>query len=157
MAVIGGACALAGCQFKGQGTAVTAQGDSTSWSPQVSSLRVYPSTRFVREQGGNVLNARIELLDQMGDSMKASGTARFDLFASDESGAALGQRLYHWDVALHTLEDQRLHFDEVTRAYLFRLQLDDQATVTRPTMLRVTFTRGSDGKRLQTQAPIERE
>jgi len=148
---------LAGCQFKGAGVDAAGGAAGEVWRPRAESLRVYPSTRFVEQGGQTLLEARIELLDQMGDAIKSAGTARFDLFASDESGRALGQRLYEWRIALDTLQDQRNHFDSVTRTYRFRLRLDTEAPTEEPTVLRVTFQRAADGKRLAAQAPIRLE
>ena len=150
------ALAMGACQFKGAGSAApdTAR---DYWQPRAVAMRIYPATRFIQEQGDTLLNAQVELRDEMGDSIKAAGRVRFDLFASDEAGQNLGRRLYHWEVALRTLEQQRTHFDAVTRTYQFRLSLDNHAATKRPTVLRAVFMRAGDGSRLETQAPMERE
>ena len=147
---------LNGCQFKGP--AAVGGGDASDvWRPRAESLRIYPSTRFIESDGQTLLQARVELRDQMGDAIKAAGTLRFDLFASSASGEALGERLYHWGVDMITLADQKAHFDSVTRTYQYRLRLDDATASQQPTVLRVTFNRASDGKRLQGQAPLGSE
>ncbi|MFW6059390.1 MAG: hypothetical protein ACODAQ_04370 [Phycisphaeraceae bacterium] len=151
-ALLAGACG--GCEFKGGPDVAAPSGMEDYWRPVPVAMRIAPSTRFVRGQDGAILDARIELTDQMEDSVKSAGIARFDLFASDQGGQVLGRRLYHWNVTMRTLAAQREHFDPVTRTYLFRLQLDDEVATDEPAVLRVTFTRAIDGQRLQAQAPV---
>lgn len=154
---LAGALSLAaagGCEFKG-GPATTRQaGLEGYWQPEAVSVRIAPATRFVWEQGDPHLHARLELRDAMHDAVKSAGVVRLDLFSSDEAGQTLGRHLYHWNVTIRTIADQRLYFDPVTRTYLFRLELDDHALIDRPTALRVNFTRASDGQRMTDQAPV---
>lgn len=145
---------LSGCAFKGQSADVPPMLDVAVWQPGPVALRIFPSTRYVQEQGQPLLEARIELLDAMGDSIKAAGQMQLELFASDPAGLTLGRRLYLWNAAVLTLEDQREHYDPITRTYLFRLELDDLAVTQRPTVLRATFVPAAGGKRLQTQAAM---
>lgn len=150
-----GCLSLAGCEFKGGESDPAGQLMDGYWQPWPAALRVYPSSRFVVDQdaGRTVLEARIELRDEMDDAVKASGDVRFELFASDADEDVFERRLYRWDVQMRTLEAQRTHFDGVTRTYLFRLELGDTAPAGQP-MLRVTFT-AADGRRLQAEAPID--
>ena len=154
-AAIGCSTLLAGCQFKGSGVEAPAPTMEDYWWPQPSALRVYPSTRFVEDErsAAPILEARIELRDEMGDAVKGAGTAALELFAASDEGQGLGQQLQRWEVTMSSLEDQQRHFDSVTRTYLFRLRLDASARA-RGDRLRVTFTRASDGRRLQTESRI---
>jgi hypothetical protein len=125
------------------------------WRPTPTAVRIYPATQFIQPDGQPTLEASVELLDAMGDSIKAPGRLRFELFAVSERGQT-GGRLYQWAVPLRTLEQQQQYFDLVTRTYTVRLELDSDKATTRPTLLRVTFTRPG-GERLQDERtlPIE--
>ena len=146
---------MTGCEFKGADAEGTVEAATAYWHPQAVGLRVYPSTRFVESDSRTILEARIELRDQMGDTVKAAGDVGVELFTADDGSRRTGQRLYRWDVSMQTLADQRLYFDSVTRTYLFRLETADGQVAHQPTMLRVAFTRASDGRRLQDEALIE--
>jgi len=138
---------LAGCTFKGEpsvASAADANPASSHWLSRPTAIRVYPTTRFVRQglpAGGEaaVLEARIELFDEMGDSVKGSGEFRLELKTASGPVAA-GNVLYTWRVELRTIEDQRTHYDPITRGYLFRLRLDDLAVARRSTLLSVSYT-----------------
>ncbi|MCC5828932.1 MAG: hypothetical protein JJU36_05735 [Phycisphaeraceae bacterium] len=90
------------------------------------SMRVYPSTRIVGEPGSQLIEARLEFLDAAGDSTKAVGRARLDLFPVTRQGEIdRARRVHRWEIDVLTLTDQRRFYDPITRAYLFRLQLPD--------------------------------
>ncbi|MEM6551151.1 MAG: hypothetical protein AAF750_03390 [Planctomycetota bacterium] len=138
-----------GCRTKGQGpTPGQSQGPvrpnpadvaAQAWYPIPDRLQVFPTTRFVIERGRPVLEARVEVLDTMGHPLKTSGQFRFELFAAPPGADRATEKLYTWNQALQTADDQREHFDPVTFAYRFQLQLRDQALQNRPTVLRVTL------------------
>lgn len=128
-------------------------GDGT-WYPAPAAVRVFPSTRFVKESGQTLLEARIELLDAMGDPVKWPGEARFELrAASGSQPIETGGRLYDWRVGLLDREQQSRHYDPVTRTYLFRLIVDRDEVAARPTALRVSFTPPA-GDRLSDEAGL---
>ncbi len=102
-----------------------------------------------------ILEARIELFDQMGDSIKRSGQVRCELFAAvGRDGRDAGPLLYKWDITLHTLEDQQRYFDPITRGYVFRLRIDNPELIRRPTLLSVVFQPES-GDRLSTRGRVQ--
>ncbi len=124
------------------------------WHPEPVSIRIYPSTRFVEEDGLPILEARIELFDAMGDSIKSSGAMRCELFALGEGERpAVGRRLYRWDIEMKSLDEQRRYFDPIIRGYVFRLKMDDLELVRRPTLLRIVF-QPADGPRLKTEGRV---
>jgi hypothetical protein len=136
-----------GCSWKGGPSTRADDSGSEVWSPQPVQMRVYPSSRFAAAPDGSpVLEARIELLDSMGDSTKAAGEYRVELLRSAEEG--MGERLYAWDVLVQNQAQQARHYDKVTRTYLFRLKLDDAGPPQHPTSIRVTFTPLSGASRL---------
>ncbi|MEM1108723.1 MAG: hypothetical protein AAGH99_08540 [Planctomycetota bacterium] len=99
-----------------------------------------------------MLEARVETFDQMGDSIKASGQLRFELFAAGHApGIDVGRLLYSWDIGLAGLEEQKKYYDPITRAYLFRLRLDSAAITRREVLLRVTFQAGEEARLIDEQ------
>lgn len=152
-----GMLVLAGCAFKGGAGSAEAGRTAGVWEPTALAVRVHQSTRFVAASNERAtLHARVELVDAMGDSLKAAGQFRLELFASDEMGRTVGRRLYQWQIDISTLEAQREHYDSVTRAYLFRLRLDDPRPPSQPTLLRATFMPADRGERLEGQAVLGR-
>jgi hypothetical protein len=147
---------LPGCTWKGGQGDFRGEGDlgSRVWRAKPVRMRVYPSTRFVQEGDRSILEARLELMDEMGDSVKGAGRFRIELFAGgwvDIPG--VGQRLYDWEVETLKLADQRLYYDAITRAYLFRLRLDDNTTALRSALLHVMYA-SPDGARLEAHAVL---
>ena len=124
------------------------------WKVVPVRMRVYPSTRFVESEGFSILEARVELFDAMGDSVKGVGKFRIEIFDRPRGGnPGVGQRRYSWEVSALTLADQHRYYDTITRSYLFRLKLEDQATAHRETVLQVIFI-SPEGNRLKTHSDL---
>lgn len=155
---------VVGCVPKGEDPDASRAVDTASngryWHSQPTAIRVYPTTRFVKQGDAAVLEARVELFDDMGDSVKGAGEFRLELrsggagSASAGGSAGGGNLLYTWRVEVRTIEDQRTHYDPITRGYLFRLRLDDLAAARRTTMLNVSYT-SPDGRHFTAEAPIK--
>lgn len=148
--------ALSGCSWKGgdEGSGFAPLKSLMVWKIEPVRIRIYPSTRFVQDGHQHVLEARVELIDEMGDPLKSVGQFRLELFARGKANSpGLGQRLYVWDVSALTLAEQRLYYDSITRAYLFRLKIDDENTAKRDTLLHISY-QSLDGKRLETQSSL---
>jgi len=149
--------ALSACETDGQAVR-SIRGDravGTHWTLYPVRSRVYPSTRFVREEGAPVLEARIELFDEMGDSVKGVGQWYFELYGGDQRrDGAVTQRLYSWEVPMLLLDEQRLYYDRITRAYLFRLKMDNMAPARRTTTLVATLVM-PDGTRLEARELLQ--
>ena len=143
---------LATCQFKGESNGELVEiSTDRQWQPKPVSMRIYPSTRYVMESDKPLLEARIELFDEMGDSIKSAGQVRAELFAVSEAASrSIGHRLYLWNINIHSLEDQQTYYDPITRGYIFRLRLDQFNVAVKATLLRVTFFL-DDNTRLQTE------
>ena len=112
------------------------------WRPTAVRMRVFPSTRFVSDSGRPVLEARVEMIDEMGDSVKTSGSWRVELFSGGDARPIREPRklLYSWQIQATTLAQQQRHYDPVTRAYLFRLQMDQPTDPQQAVTVSVTFT-----------------
>ena len=120
------------------------------WKMTPVSMRIYPSTRFIRKSQNGILEARIELFDSMGDSVKAIGKIHFDLFATVHGKEPLlGQRLFTWEAELLTLAEQRRYYDPITRTYRFLLEVHSLLSAHSPTILRASFK--MMGRRLEAQ------
>ena len=125
---------------------------ASAWQFSPVSMRIYPSTRFDIDQ--NLLEAQIEFFDQMNDSIKAIGHLRLGLFKPGRTGAdSVGRLMYTWDVAMLTLEDQRSHYNTITKAYSFQLKVDHFPRKLNRTVLHAAF-RGRDGTRLEVTEPV---
>ena len=134
--------ASTGCVTTGGPPPTTAPAElRDAWQPAPTGLHIYPSIRFVMEDGVPLLECRIELLDAMGDPVKASGHVKCELFASTgQRDGVIGERLYGWDITMTRLDDQKAFYDPTVRGYLYRLKLASIAPATRSTTLRITFT-----------------
>ncbi len=156
-AVLALAAALSACAFKGEDASPyegfpgdIRQGDV--WEIRPVRMRVYPSSRFIREDNKPLLEARVEFFDASGDSTKAVGEMRFELFTAGAAAQTTsGQRLYAWAVPMRSMEQNNLFYDSVTRTYLFRLSLDSLSIIRDQTRLKVTLT-PVRGPRIDTEA-----
>ena len=149
---------LGGCVWKGgddAGNRVRFEDSGDIWMVKPVRMRVYPSTQFIQDDTGrSVLEARIELIDDMGDSVKGVGKFRLELLSrSRTTDVGVGQRLYSWNVSATTLEEQIKYYDSITRAYCFHLNLDEDRSAKRDTYLHVMFTT-TDGRRLATETSL---
>ncbi len=119
--------------------------DNQAWRIKAAQVRVYPSTRFVRIDEQLLLEARIEFLDELGDSIKASGTFVFEVFdAGRVVDAVDAKRLYSWRVEMLTKKANAEYYDPVTRAYLLRLSTEALPANQKQVVFRVTFDRPND-------------
>ena len=148
---------LSGCTFKtdiddAQSKRLTIS--DTTWRPQPVAARIYPSTRFLKKNNKPILEARIELLDEMGDSVKGGGWVSFELLEDiGPVGSGAGTQLYTWDVDLTTLHSQKQYYDPVSRGYLLQLLLDEYKIAQKGAVLKVVFTT-AEGKRLRDQQSV---
>ena len=150
--------AVTGCEFKGKATMPLVQAGPShvdgeqAWVAQPYKLRIYPSSRFIIADQGPALEARIELLDEMGDSVKGAGVLHMELLeAVKQNRDAMNKKLYSWDVPLTTIHDHESYFESVTRTYRFVLRLDEQFADDVQVTLAISFQR-DDGVVLQAKA-----
>lgn len=137
-----------------KGGPLTGKPDPTTgvWSAKPASVAVYPGSQFVTQDNKQFLETAIELRDDMGDSVKAPGKARFELYQAG-TGDTLGPHLYTWDIRIVTPAEQSTHYSRVIRAYTFRLGLDNFEVQKTPTVLVVQYEL-VDGTRLSARERI---
>lgn len=159
--VVGAASGCGALEFKGgDGRAVEAAAAAEDWPFKPARMRVHPFTSIDRDEasGDLVLEARVELLDPMGDPTKGVGDFRFELYAEPRqaSRAGEGRRLAHWRVPMRTVEKSGRFYDPITRTYSFKLKLEEPPPREQRLELVAQLTM-ADGQRLRGEAPIERE
>lgn len=148
--------ALTACEFKGEPASNAPLPTHVKvWKLEPVSMRIHPSSRFVRGSEQGMLEARVEFLDEMGDSIKAVGRVHIELHARGRSARRdSGRMLYAWDVDLLTLDNQRRYYDPITRAYMFPLAVDSLSIARDGTLIQVGFTL-LDGRRLATSDTLQ--
>ena len=110
-------------------------------------MRLHPLSRFTPTPP--VLEARVELTDQFGDIGKGVGTIVFNLFAYDAlSFDHKGKRLGQWPASLTTPQENRDHWDAITRTYLFKLPLEGNAPDSRTSLLLIATLTIPNGEQL---------
>ncbi|QQE13580.1 hypothetical protein JD969_09015 [Planctomycetota bacterium] len=148
---------LYGCEFKGKEISNDSQNNlvtSKAWQPKPIALRIYPSTRFVVKDKTQILEARVELFDEMGDSIKGSGIYAFELLeAVGPTSGGAGSKLYAWNIDLTTLQAQEKYYDPIARSYFFPLEMHESKVAQQGGVLHVVYT-PVVGRRLDTQQPI---
>jgi hypothetical protein len=84
-------------------------------------MRLHPLSRFQNA----TIEARLEFTDQFNDVGKGVGTAAFELFSYNPIlPSHEGTSLATWQMDFSTPAANRLHWDAITRTYLFILPLE---------------------------------
>ncbi len=121
------------------------------------SFRIHPLTRFTDTASTNkrVIESRIEFYDSQGHNTKGLGTIRFELYARDDlgSGSTRVGRLAMWEPTISAIEANTLHYDDITRTYLFLLEIDPDISLPATGILMCTVIMNDD-KRIQGQTEI---
>jgi len=90
-------------------------------------MRLHPVFTQIRDWTGDGksdgIEAVVEIQDPLGDPIKAAGRIIFELYAfRPQSPDPRGARLVNpWEGRLDSMEDQRLRWNRVNRAYIFQL------------------------------------
>lgn len=94
--------------------------------PKTISFHPFTGSRVFGESGGiQGIDARLEAKDAFGDSTKAFGEFRFELYRyRPNSQDARGQQLATWEENLMDPKKNLLHWDSFTRSYEFKLRWD---------------------------------
>jgi len=159
LGLVGFVLAVSGCnegqeaQFNWPDWARPDRAESTTTQPAVPepvdlllphSLRIHPftGTRTFDETGGvRGIEVRLEALDAFGDSTKAFGDFRFELYAyHPDQPDHRGRQINIWDISLSEPRSNAIHWDKVHRNYLFKLRWDEPMQVGRRFVLGAVFT-----------------
>jgi len=121
------------------------------------SFRIHPLTRFTETVSDNksVIESRIEFFDSQGHNTKGLGTIRFELYARDDlrSGSTQVGRIAMWEPSISTIEANSLHYDDITRTYLFLLEIDRDISLP-PTGILMCTVIMNRARRIQGQTEI---
>ena len=127
--VLGALCASGGCTppkpgGHDAGSAIGDAGEAIEWPYWPAGIRVHPLTRLItdEESGRLELEARVELVDLDGDTTKGIGLLTMRLY--DAGDRSRSHAIVTWRRDLADPAVNRLHYDDVTRTYLLRLELD---------------------------------
>ena len=119
-------------------------------------LRIHPFTSIKdwdgdgRTDGVEVL---LELQDRFRDPTKATGSAIFELYDYRRNHPdPRGERLAYWQGSLLTLEEQRMHWNRISRTYSFQLAYP-QIRTDKSYVLQVIFDLGA--RRLTSQVILD--
>lgn len=166
VACAAGALAGASCDtIRAKGVVANPAADTQPIDPFAPvALRLHPLTRFgVDSAGKPTIEARLELVDQWGDGVKALGRVWFGLAPAAGGGigadaatraGASGPEL-RWEVDLTNVQENATeYYDHVTRTYLITLGLGADGPPRGPATLRATFTT-LDGRRLSSEINLE--
>jgi hypothetical protein len=88
-------------------------------------IRVHPFTEIHRASGDRPagVDVRVEAVDSFGDTTKALGTFRFEVYTFRAGNTdPKGRQLAIWDIPVASGETNLLHWDSITRTYSFPLE-----------------------------------
>jgi hypothetical protein len=144
--------ALCGCAPR---SATPAQGIHAVWPFWPTQMRIHPLTRIIRdeERGALVLEARIEFTDREGSTSKAAGQLTLTLHESARD-RRVSEPVQVWNQNLSDLNVNRRQYDEVTRKYLFRLELDESKLPQQPDLR--AYMLSDDGQELRASMTVSR-
>lgn len=125
------AATVGGCELissKG-GPATPPDQAATEWPFVPRVMRIHPFTSISQETPDQppVLEARVRLFDQHGDETKGVGEFLFELYAVVPRATADStsqKQLFVWTAPMTTLDQNRQHYDRVTRTYVFKLKME---------------------------------
>ncbi|MEO0963656.1 MAG: hypothetical protein AAFY08_00935 [Planctomycetota bacterium] len=135
------------------GPAIGRAAATDAWRPVPVSLRIHPATQYRLLDGEPVLEVRVELFDDMGDPIKASGSYQFELTRDGVGLDDAEAMFYRWDEIVRSESDQLERYDAVTRSYVFPLTLDSFAPAEHATRLRARADLPG-GRTLEASAPL---
>lgn len=149
---------FAGCSeiaFKGDVTPVEERIVYKEWLFVPVAMRIHPLTSITHDETNDkmVLQAYIELLDCVGDATKGIGEFRLELYQVEGKASVqdvMDRRLCVSRVPLTTIEQNRQHYDDMTQAYLVRLDVS-ALPVSDNTLKLVAHFRDHNGGQMTTE------
>ena len=109
--------------------------------PKTIAIHDFTGQRVFDEEGGvKGMDVRIEVKDSFNDPAEAFGKFRFEMYDFRPQNAdPRGELLSSWDVNLSEPKDNIVHWDNITRAYQFKLHWSKPVPVGRRFILAVVF------------------
>ena len=119
------------------------------------SVEIHPFTQVGSfRQGGQGLHARIRAVDTYGDSTKAFGHFRFELYqVRPQHPDGRGERLGQWEISVAEPQQNLVHWDRHTRSYEFKLGWK-QSPAPGEKLLLVTYFSSAFTPRLTTEREL---
>jgi len=104
-------------------------------------IRIHPfSDVIVGPDGVKQVEVRIEAIDSFGDATKMFGEFRFELYTvKPMSIDPKGRLIETWDVSIMDGRTNLLHWDGITRTYVFKLDWDTPLGGRPPLVIRAVF------------------
>jgi len=132
----------AGPENLGQGSKIAVPRPISLTLPKQIAIHPFTGIRLFDESGGiKGVDVRIQALDASGDSTKAFGDFRFELYVfRPNSLDPRGERLAVWEVPVADPKINSLHWDNITRAYKFKLQWEQPIPVGKQYVLAAVFS-----------------
>jgi hypothetical protein len=125
-----------------------------AWPFWPTSLRVHPLTRAMSdpESGRLIIEARIEFFDADRETAKAVGELTLQIVGDAEAQSGPAHAIKTWNLDLTNLSFNRQHYDDVTRTYLFKLEVDRPDLEGRPELR--AFFLGIDGRMMEARLAV---
>ena len=102
------------------------------------SIQIHPFTALRSQE--NSVDVRLEAKDAYEDTTKAFGTFRFELYAFKAySPNPKGALIASWEVDLMNPHENFVHWDAITRSYVFKLELNASIPAGRRLILTAAF------------------
>lgn len=125
-----------------------------AWGPWPEGVSVHPATRVRAEGKRWIVDTRVRMVDGLGDYTKASGVWHFELHAVGSLTQARYDLIQSWNEKVQTFDQHKGHFDAVTRAYRFFLQLDEAPMQGRSLRLLAVFTPEGSARRMAAEFDV---
>ena len=105
-------------------------------------MRIHPFSDVIARGGGiQQIEVRIEAFDAFGDATKMFGEFRFELYAlKPRSTDKRGRLIETWDVSIVAGKTNLMHWDGITRTYVFKLDWDKPLAGNPPFVMRAVFS-----------------
>ena len=126
-----GLTCLGGCgEVVWKGGGIESRAVDRAWPFLPETIRIHPFTSIAFDPNAEmyVIEARVELLDRVGDTTKGVGDFRFEMYRGLEggtSGEAERELLSIWSSSISSFSDNAAHYDGITRTYWFRLEMHE--------------------------------
>jgi len=104
-------------------------------------MRVHPFSSVTdKADGSQQIEVRVEAVDAFGDSTKMFGELRFEAcMLKPRSTDVRGQLLETWDASIMDGKTNLMHWDGITRMYVFKLDWERPQIGKQPFVMRVVF------------------